>query len=97
MEELKNYISLLEDYLRDLRNNKEKAEEVVEKYFNVLPPELLGGGFVDRFMEEKEKWYDLLVEALEHRLKVIRKLNEDNKKFLLVQNEFLLRFLEMEV
>jgi len=94
MEELKHLLPLLEQYIFELKKHRDKAEEIIAKYFNVLPPELLGSRFVDIFLEEQnDAAYNLLLNALEYRYNVIKSLSDENKMELLSKNEFLLNFL----
>ena len=94
IEELKHFLPLLSQYILELEKHKDKAEQIIEKYFNVLPNELLGGRFVDRFLEEKDdKTFNLLLEVLRYRKEVIENLTEENKSEYLIKNEFLLNFL----
>jgi hypothetical protein len=93
MEELKSFLPLMEQYLFELQKHRDKIEEVINKYFAVLPNELLGGKFVDLCLQEPSQYYDILLNVVKHRKEIIEKLNEENKEKFLIENEFLIPFI----
>lgn len=99
--ELTVYIPLMEKYLSSLKENIEEPEsfiKVIEDYFNVLPPELLGEQVVDKVIEEREDkfWRELLIETIKYRLSIIQQALKLGIRHFLPENLWLLRFFEGE-